>query len=193
MHENNHDRSRLPTNASSRSRGDAEILRQLSKVRLLSLDVDGVLTDGGLYYADDGRIQRKYNVKDGVGIQRAMKAGVQVTIISAGVSGSVPERAATLGIKHVFTGVHDKRAVLEDLCQKLGIEMDEAAHIGDDINDVPVLEAVGCPIAVADAQPEAFEAANIITERNGGFGAVREICDALFEAHGMPEEEQPEE
>lgn len=192
MNENNPDLSRLPATASRRSRGDAEILRQLSKVQLLSLDVDGVLTDGGLYYTDDGRIQRKYNVKDGVGIQRAMNAGVQVAIISAGVSGSVPERAATLGIKHVFTGVEDKCAALEGLCQKLGIEMGEAAHIGDDINDVPLLKAVGCPIAVADSQPEAFEAANIITERNGGAGAVREICDALVQAHGTLDDKQPE-
>jgi len=186
MNENTHESSRLTGTASRRSRSDTEILRQLSKVRLLSLDVDGVLTDGGLYYADDGRIQRKYNVKDGVGIQRAMKAGVQVAIISAGVSGSVPERAATLGIAHVFTGVDDKRAVLQQLCETLGVELNETAHIGDDINDVPLLQAVGCPIAVADAQPEAFEAANIITERNGGAGAVREICDALVKAHGTP-------
>ncbi|NQV82675.1 MAG: HAD hydrolase family protein [Rhodospirillales bacterium] len=177
----------LPPTASKRSRGDAEIQRLLSKVKLLSLDVDGVMTDGGLYYADDGRIMRKYNVKDGVGILRAMKAGVQMAIISAGVSGSVPERAATLGIRHVFTGVEDKRATLEKLCEELGLDMDETAHIGDDINDVPLLEAVGCAIAVADAQPEAFEAAAIITERNGGAGAVREICDALVEAHGLPD------
>ena len=183
MNENDPGRPGLRNPASRRSRSDAKILRQLSKVRLLSLDVDGVLTDGGLYYADDGRIQRKYNVKDGVGIQRAMKAGIQIAIISAGVSGSVPERAATLGIRHVFTGVEDKRAVLEQLCRDLGLEMDQTAHIGDDINDVPLLEAVGCAIAVADAQPEAFEAAAIITKRIGGAGAVREICDALVKAH----------
>ena len=89
----------------SRERSDAEVLRKLAGVRLLSLDVDGVMTDGGLYYTDDGRISRKYNVKDGVGIKRAMDAGIQIVIISAGVSGSVPERAETLCIEHVFTGV----------------------------------------------------------------------------------------
>ena len=166
----------------SRERSDAEVLRKLAGVRLLSLDVDGVMTDGGLYYTDDGRISRKYNVKDGVGIKRAMDAGIQIVIISAGVSGSVPERAETLGIKHVFTGVEDKRAVLEALCDELGIGLDEVAHMGDDLNDVPLLQAVGCPIAVADAQPEAWDAALIITEQNGGNGAIREICDILVKS-----------
>ena len=108
----------------SRTRSDAEVLRRLAGVRLLSLDVDGVMTDGGLYYTDDGRISRKYNVKDGVGIKRVMDTGIQIVIISAGVSGSVPERAETLGIEHVFTGVEDKRAVLETLCDELGIGLE---------------------------------------------------------------------
>ncbi len=165
-----------------RGRGEGEVLRKLAGVRLLSLDVDGVMTDGGLYYTDDGRLSRKYNVKDGVGIKRAMDAGIQIVILSAGVSGSVPERAETLGIEHVFTGVEDKRAVLERLCDELGIGLDEVAHMGDDLNDVALLQAVGCPIAVADAQPEARDAALIITGHNGGNGAIREICDALVKA-----------
>lgn len=173
----------------NRARGDAEVLRKLAGVRLLSLDVDGVMTDGGLYYTDDGRISRKYNVKDGVGMKRAMEAGIQIVIISAGVSGSVPERAETLGIEHVFTGVEDKRAVLETLCDELGIGLDEVAHIGDDLNDMALLEAVGCPIAVADAQPEALGAALIITEQNGGNGAIREICDALVKSREASGEE----
>ncbi len=156
-----------------------EMIRQLSNVKLLSLDVDGVMTDGGLYYTADGKISRKYNVKDGVGIKRVMALGVEVAIISAGVSGSIPERAETLGIKHVFTGVEDKRAVLEGLCRELDIGLDEAAHMGDDINDVPLLDAVGCPIAVADAEQDALDMAIIITQRSGGKGAIREICEAI--------------
>ena len=159
-----------------------KIIKQLTNIRLLSLDVDGVLTDGGLYYGDDGDIQRKFNVKDGVGIKRAINSGFKVAIISAGTSGSIASRASTLGIEHVFTGVDNKRDVLEELCRSLKIELIEAAHIGDDINDVALLQIVGCPIAVADAQPEAIEASSIITERKGGCGAVREICDALIEA-----------
>lgn len=165
-----------------REQSDKEVLRHLAGVRLLSLDVDGVMTDGGLYYTDEGRISRKYNVKDGVGIKRAMEAGVRIAIISAGISGSIPERAETLGVDHVFTGVEDKLSVLTELCADLDIGLDEAAHIGDDLNDISLMGAVGCPIAVADAQPEAWEAALIITERNGGDGAIREICDALVKA-----------
>ncbi len=189
----NDDERSNPKPASRRSRSDAEVLRLLSRVRLLSLDVDGVMTDGGLYYSADGQIQRKYNVKDGVGIKRAIEAGVQIAIISAGASGSIPERAATLGIEHVFTGVEDKLAAFEALCEKLDIGLDESAHIGDDINDVPLLEAVGCPIAVADAQPEAWAAALIITEKNGGAGAIREICDGLVETHAAAENDEAPE
>ena len=190
MNDNPRDKAENPGPASRRSRSDAEVSRLLSGVKLLSLDVDGVLTDGGLYYTDDGRIQRKYNVKDGVGIKRALEAGVHIVIISAGASGSIPERAETLGIEHVFTGVEDKMEVLETLCGELGVEMSEAAHIGDDINDVALLKAVGCPIAVADAQPEAWAAALIITERNGGAGAVREICDALVETRTQAHDDE---
>ena len=162
--------------------GDEKAVAALSGIKLLSLDVDGVMTDGGLYYADDGRISRKYNVKDGDGIKRVMDAGVRIVLISAGLSGSVPERAKTLGIEHVFTGVEDKRAVLEKLCRDLGVGLDETAHMGDDLNDVPLMEAVGCPITVADAQPEVLALAKIVTERKGGDGAIREICDAIIRA-----------
>jgi 3-deoxy-D-manno-octulosonate 8-phosphate phosphatase (KDO 8-P phosphatase) len=156
--------------------------KYFSNIRLLSLDVDGVLTDGGLYYSNDGSIQRKFNVKDGVGIKRVIDSGVTIAIISAGVSGSIPSRASTLGIKNVFTGVKDKQAVLEELCKSLEIGLSEAAHIGDDINDIGLLKIVGCPIAVADAQPEVIKVSKIVTQRKGGLGAVREICDAIIEA-----------
>ena len=159
---------------------ETDLYNQLSNIRLVSLDVDGVLTDGGLYYADDGSIQRKFNVKDGVGIKHAIESGVIIAIISAGVSGSIPSRAETLGIKYVFTGVDDKKAILEKLCQSLDVQLEEVAHIGDDINDVELLKVVGCPIAVADAHPEAKGVSKIITNYMGGHGAVREICDALI-------------
>ena len=159
-----------------------QILTQLSKIKLLSLDVDGVLTDGGIFYSEDGSISRKFNVKDGVGIKRIIKIGIKVAIISAGVSGSIPSRAATLGITHVFTGVNDKRSVLENLSKDLKIDLENSAHIGDDINDLELFKIIGFPIAVADAQPEVLDAAKIITQKKGGQGAVREICDALIQS-----------
>jgi len=176
--------SKLRRLGPGRGLGEAEVVRHLAMVKLLTIDVDGVLTDGGLYYADDGRIQRKYNVKDGVGIKRVLAAGVEVAIVSAGVSASVPERARTLGVEHVFTGAEDKLAVVAKLAEDLGIGLEATAHIGDDLNDVPLMEAVGLAITVADAEPAAWAAAKVITERRGGEGAVREICDLLVKAHG---------
>jgi len=178
------EKSKLRRLAPGRGLGEAEVVRHLAKVKLLTIDVDGVLTDGGLYYSDDGHIQRKYNVKDGVGIKRVLEKGVEVAIVSAGVSGSVPERARTLGVKHVFTGAEDKLAVIGKLAGDLGIGLAATAHIGDDLNDVPLMQAVGVAITVADAEPAAWAAALIITERRGGDGAVREICDLLVKAHG---------
>lgn len=185
------EKTKLRTLGPGRGLGEAEVIRHLAKVRLLCIDVDGVLTDGGLYYSDDGHIQRKYNVKDGVGIKRAMQAGIEVAIVSAGVSGSVPERARTLGIRHVFTGVEDKLAVVGKLAEDLGFGLEATAHIGDDLNDVPLMEAVGVPITVADGEPAAWEAAAIITERRGGDGAVREICDLLVKARDEANDAKP--
>jgi 3-deoxy-D-manno-octulosonate 8-phosphate phosphatase (KDO 8-P phosphatase) len=152
----------------------------LRRIKLLSLDVDGVLTDGGIYYADDGNTFRKFNAKDGMGMVRLMKAGVAVTIISAGAPGAIENRARRLGIEHVFTDVHDKLTVLRKLCADLGITMDETAHMGDDVNDLPIMENVGLSITVSDAMDDVLDVADIITKRKGGEGAVREICEAII-------------
>ena len=150
-------------------------------VKLLSLDVDGVLTDGGIYYADDGNTYRKFNAKDGMGMVRLMNAGIQTCIISAGAPGSIEHRANRLGIRHVFTDVHDKLSVLRKLCGDLGIGMHEVAHVGDDVNDLAIMEQVGLSITVADAVDDVLDVADIVTKRNGGAGAVREICDAIIQ------------
>lgn len=171
-----------PTNPSR-----PQLLQRLSRVKLLALDVDGVLTDGGLYFTDDGHQFRKFNVKDGMGMQRIRNAGIEVAIVSAGSSPAVGERAKSLGIQHVFIGVADKLATINGLCQDLGIGLDDVAHVGDDVNDVPVLSAVGCPISVADGVSEAREAAMFVTERRGGDGAVREICDLMLVAQTATE------
>lgn len=159
-------------------------LDRFKAIRLLSLDVDGVLTDGGLYYADDGTVSRKFNVRDGVGIKRVLALGIAVAIVSAGTTQSIDHRARTLGVRHVMTGVENKRAAIEKLCRDLGCALAETAHVGDDLNDLPLLEAVGLPLSVADAVPEARAAARYVTRRRGGEGAVREICDLLASARG---------
>ncbi len=159
------------------SRG--RLIERFKSVKLLSLDVDGVLTDGGLYYADDGRQLRKFNVKDGLGMKRALEAGMEVAIVSAGTMPSIRHRGEILGIRHVFTAVADKLETVEALCGELGIGLAEVAHVGDDLPDLALMERIGCPLSVAGAVPEVLDVAAYVTERPGGEGAVREICDLV--------------
>ncbi|NQU58285.1 MAG: HAD hydrolase family protein [Rhodospirillales bacterium] len=156
-----------------------ELLERLKTIKMLSLDVDGVLTDGGLYYTDDGHQMRKFNVKDGMGIVEVMRAGIEVCIISASKVDVVAKRARDLGITHVFAGVEDKLQTLIMLCDMLSLDIKDVAHIGDDINDIGALEAVGLPITVADGVSKVVQVAQFVTEKEGGRGAVREICDLL--------------
>jgi 3-deoxy-D-manno-octulosonate 8-phosphate phosphatase (KDO 8-P phosphatase) len=148
----------------------------------LSLDVDGVLTDGGLYYADDGSQLRKFNVKDGMGMKLARKAGVEVCIVTASQTAAIHHRGEVLGIPHVFVGVDDKLATLKGLCETLGIAPAQVAHMGDDLNDLPLMEMVGLTITVADAVDAVLENVDYVTRRKGGDGAVREICDLVLKA-----------
>jgi len=166
----------------SRKLSRAAILRRLARIQLFALDVDGVLTDGGVYYTDDGLQLRKFNVRDGVGMQSVQAAGVVLALVTASNAPAIRHRAKVLGVNHVFIGVEDKLGVVTALCGDLGIGLDRVAYVGDDINDAGVLGAVGAPMTVADAAPQAKAAAAYVTERNGGAGAVREICELLLTA-----------
>lgn len=158
-----------------------DLLRErLAGLKLLSLDTDGVLTDGGLYYTDAGDEMRKFNVKDGMGMQMLRRAGVEVVIITASSAPAIAHRGHRLGLEHVYLGCEDKLAALVGLCDKMGIDLDQVAHMGDDVNDLPVLEAVGCPMSVHDAMPVARGAALYVTQKDGGDGAVREVCDLII-------------
>jgi len=158
-----------------------DVVERLGAVKLLSMDVDGVLTDGGLSFTDAGRQGRKFNVRDGVGMKRVLAAGIELAIVSASAAQSIRHRGEILGVRHVFLDVEDKLAVISGLCRDLGIALADVAHVGDDLNDLPLLGAVGCPLSVADAVPEVREAAVFVTENGGGAGAVREICDLVME------------
>ena len=158
----------------------SELRTHLSQVKLLALDVDGVLTDGGLYYTDSGKEMKKFNVKDGQGLKLVMQAGIEVAIISASNSTSTLHRAKKLGIVHLFLGIEEKLFVLRELCKKLDIELSRVAYVGDDINDLPIMQLVGCPLTVADAMSENRAKAIYVTEKGGGQGAVREVCDLLI-------------
>lgn len=159
-----------------------EFQLNLEQVKLLALDVDGILTDGGLYYTESGEVCKKFNVKDGKGIKLLMQAGIEVAIISANDSNATKYRAQKLGIPNCFIDVENKMTVLQNLCQKLNLSLSQVAYMGDDLNDLPVLKAVGMPITVADAIAENKAIATYVTDREGGQGAVREVCNLLLNA-----------
>lgn len=158
---------------------ESQLRSRLSKVKLLVLDVDGVLTDGGLYYTDNGEELKKFNVKDGQGIELVLETGVEVAIVTGSSSRSTSYRAQKLGVSHVLIQVEDKLAVLTGLSTQLDVELSEIAYMGDDLGDLAVMRAVGCPVAVADAVVEIKECAIYTTRASGGHGAVRELCDLL--------------
>ncbi|HUA89985.1 MAG TPA: HAD-IIIA family hydrolase [Steroidobacteraceae bacterium] len=150
------------------------------KIRLLVLDVDGVLTDGRLYYGPRGEALKVFHVRDGYGLVRVLRAGIEVAVISGRRSRMVSTRCRELGVRHVHQGVDDKLEVLRRLLARLQVRAGECACIGDDLPDLPLLRAVGLAVAVADAAPEVRAAAHLVTRLPGGAGAVRELCDRLL-------------
>lgn len=157
-----------------------------ARVRLLVLDVDGVLTDGRLYYGARGEALKVFHVRDGLGVKLLAAAGVTVAVISGRRSGMTTRRCRELGVPHLLQGVKDKLAAFDVLRGRLGVSPGVCACVGDDVPDVPLMRAVGISFAVADAHPQARSAAHVITRLPGGRGAVREVCDFLLEArrHG---------
>jgi 3-deoxy-D-manno-octulosonate 8-phosphate phosphatase (KDO 8-P phosphatase) len=154
----------------------------LARVRLLVLDVDGVLTDGRLFYGPKGELLKAFHVRDGYGIKRVAAAGITVAIISGRKSAAVLRRAKELGIRHVTQGANDKLTALRKLAKARGVSLEECACVGDDTPDAPILAAAGVGIAVADAHEDALSVADLVTTRSGGQGAVREVCDWLIAA-----------
>jgi 3-deoxy-D-manno-octulosonate 8-phosphate phosphatase (KDO 8-P phosphatase) len=149
-------------------------------IRLLVLDVDGVLTDGGLQYDSDGRESKTFHVRDGYGLQQVMAAGVVVAVISGRRSAAAAARLAELRVPHVFLGRNDKRVVFDQLLKDLAVPASSVACIGDDTTDLEIMGLAGLGITVADAHPEVLRAADWTTVAPGGRGAVREICDLLL-------------
>ncbi len=164
---------------------DEDIKHQLKQVRLLALDVDGVLTDGGIYMFEDGTEFRRFEIKDGLGLMRVKKAGIEVVIISTTAVRSILHRAKQLGITEVHLGAWEKLPVLLEICDRLGISLEQVAYMGDDLMDLPLLERVGLPCAPADALDPIKAKAKLITKCAGGHGAVRELCELLLE-HVQP-------
>jgi 3-deoxy-D-manno-octulosonate 8-phosphate phosphatase (KDO 8-P phosphatase) len=161
-----------------------DVLARARRIRLLVLDVDGVLTDGRLYFSADGEALKVFHVRDGSGLVAMRRAGIEVAIISGRDSAAVTRRAAELGIGHVQQGVADKGVALEALLSELGVGAEETACVGDDTADLPMLRRVGLAIGVADCHAALHEAVHWITPSPGGLGAVRETCDLLLDARG---------
>ncbi len=149
-----------------------------TKIKLLSLDVDGVLTDGGVYVTEKGDRFKKFNVRDGVGIRELVKKGIPVAFISAGKTKKLLDtRAKMLGVKFVYAGDEEKLDVMKRWCKKLKIGLEEVAHVADDINDINLLSAVGLSACPADSVEKVKQIANVVLEKNGGDGCVREFIE----------------
>lgn len=163
-------------------------LERAANIKLLLLDVDGVLTDSSIIYLPDGVETKAFSTKDGLGIRLLQKAGVEVGIITARSSEVVQRRAENLGITLLYQGAGAKREVYERIVADLGLTPAQVAYMGDDWLDLPVMTRVGLAAAVADAVVEVRQIAHYVTSSAGGRGAVREVCDLIIEAHGKRDE-----
>ncbi len=155
---------------------------RLASVRLIGFDVDGVFTDGRFYLSDTGVETKAFHTQDGYGVRALMKGGVIVAVVSGRKSGAVERRMAELGVEHVILGSRDKVRDFSDVASTLGIPLEETAFVGDDLPDLPLLEIVGLPVAVANAVDEIKSRCALVTGRSGGSGAVREIADRVLAA-----------
>ncbi len=156
----------------------------LGRVRMLAMDVDGVLTDAGMYYSESGDELKKFNTRDGMGIKMLQAAGVVTAFVTREKTAIVERRGQKLAVPEVHQGVEDKLTDLTRLARKHGLTLAQVAYIGDDVNDLEALQAVGFSAAPADAMPVVLEAVQYICTKKGGEGAVREIADLILAARG---------
>lgn len=161
-----------------------DILAQAQRIKLVIFDVDGVLTDGRLYYDDAGREFKAFHSRDGQGMKMLRHSGVEIAVITARHSLTVQHRMANLGIVHVYQGQQHKVAAYHDVITKLGVSALEVAYVGDDVVDLPVMMQVGLAIATSDAHPLVKQHAHWHTTQPGGQGAAREVCEFIMEARG---------
>jgi 3-deoxy-D-manno-octulosonate 8-phosphate phosphatase (KDO 8-P phosphatase) len=165
-----------------------ELIKIAGKIKLLILDVDGVLTDGSIILDNKNNEFKMFHVRDGHGIKMLIQSGIQVALITGRYSQIVRRRAQELGIKEIFQNCHDKTKAYRQLAQKYALHDSEIAYIGDDIVDIPVLRMCGLPITIADADDEVKSFTMMVTKKGGGKGAVRQVCDLLLKAQGFWED-----
>jgi 3-deoxy-D-manno-octulosonate 8-phosphate phosphatase (KDO 8-P phosphatase) len=160
------------------------LAQRASEVKLLVLDADGVLTDGGLLYGPEGQIYQRFDVTDGYGIRCAMDAGVEVAILTGRMSGAVAARAKTLSIERIVQGSSDKAAAITELARECGVALTDVCFMGDDVFDIPAMAVVGLPAAPANARDEVKAVAAYTCRARGGAGAVREVVELLLSSRG---------
>jgi 3-deoxy-D-manno-octulosonate 8-phosphate phosphatase (KDO 8-P phosphatase) len=159
--------------------------KKLKRIKMLLLDVDGVLTDGSIIYNDTGIEIKPFNAKDGLGIRLLAKSKIQIGIVTGRKSQALLHRCQNLGIDIIFDGIQDKTSILELITEKYAISSNEIAFVGDDLPDLPLMKRVGLSIAVGDAHPLLMEKADMTTTATGGKGAVREVCEEILKAKGL--------
>ncbi|MBL7715072.1 MAG: HAD hydrolase family protein [Bdellovibrionales bacterium] len=162
-----------------------DVQARLKKIKLLILDVDGIMTDGRVFWLEGHGWTRHFHVHDGYGLKILMKAGIQVAVISGGDSKDVRTRMEFLKIQHVFLGDEDKIKALDKIQAATGLKYEEMAFMGDDLFDIPVIDRVGFAATVPQAVPPVKEKVHYITESSGGWGAVREVADAIRKSQGL--------
>jgi len=166
-----------------------EFVERLKKIKLLAIDVDGVLTDDAIYFGPDGFEMKKFNISDGFFMVLAMRAGLELAIVSGRYSPATDTRMKDLGVKHVLQGKKDKVEMVRPLLQELGFGFSDIAFVGNELLDIKLARHVGLSIAVADANRELIEETAFVTESKGGCGAMREILESYFEAVGIDPKE----
>ncbi len=154
------------------------------RIRLLSFDVDGVLTDGRIIYSDDGRELKAFNVQDGSAIKMLAAEGIEIAILTGRDSPMVARRAGELGIRHLAQGLDDKGPAFQSLCEQLGIPLEATAHVGDDLADLVLFDLAGFSISVPNGHPAVRARADYITEAAGGEGVARELAELILRARG---------
>lgn len=164
-----------------------DYMDKLKNIKLLAMDVDGVLTDGSMIFGPDGDT-KVFNVHDGLGINLALTSGLEIAWITGNVSPAVLKRAKSLGVTEIYQGARFKSAVLKEIAAAKGLQIEEIAYIGDDLNDLPAIDVAGVGIAVANAVAEVKAAADIVTEKAGGHGAIREVIEMILKSQNRWEE-----
>ncbi len=161
---------------------NSELNNKFKQIKLIIFDVDGVLTDGKIVLGEDGNEYKSFHVHDGLGMVMLLQSEIDIAIITARSSQIVASRMKSLGVKHLYQGQHDKELAYKDLKQKSKLDDKEIAYLGDDIIDLPAMKHCGLKLAVQNAHPSLKQISDYVTEKEGGNGAAREVCELLLQA-----------